>query len=322
MKKNRALVFGVVVSSIMLLSVVPHVQAATVYTPLSLGQQTALNFRQQSNLNHYFRFQNRTYHITNNEELLSLLQLMIQHLLDLKDGISNNQYSAIEIKTEPATAVDESRATLRGRVTDFTDSDYADVWFEYGDTLPRLYLKTGTQRIFDDEEDEIFELTVTALSPDTTYSFRVVGKDEDGIRDYGRTLTFRTNDIDSTSADEPTLKTNPALSITSRSATLSGRVDMQDYRNGEVFFVYGEDENLVDEIDEIYDRYTDIDESFDDLQKVLVATDFDTEDTFQRRVSDLDEDTRHYYKICVGYEDDDNEPVIKCGSTSSFSTDS
>ena len=86
--------------------------------------------------------------------------------------------------------------------------------------------------------------------------------------------------------------------------------------------VYGEDKDLVDNTEQEYDRYADIEESSDDLQKALMATDFDSEDTFERRVNDLDEDTRHYYRICVGFEDTDDHLVIKCGSNTSFSTDS
>ncbi len=128
-------------------------------------------------------------------------------------------------------------------------------------------------------------------------------------------------DEDQNKDDEPELTTRSVLNISDDSATLRGAVDMNDYRNGRVFFVYGEDESDVEDIAEDFTTYADIDESGDDLQKVLVDDDLDNSASYSRTVSGLDDNTDIYYSICVEYEDADDDDVIKCGEVRSFETE-
>lgn len=121
--------------------------------------------------------------------------------------------------------------------------------------------------------------------------------------------------------DEPEVETDRATSIGASDARLEGNVDMMDFEDGEVFFVYGTDEDQVEDVEDDYDSYRDIDEDGDDLQKVRVDSSFDGEDDFSYRVTGLDDDTDYYFQICVGFEDDDDDERIICGGVEDFTTD-
>lgn len=125
----------------------------------------------------------------------------------------------------------------------------------------------------------------------------------------------------SSNDDEPEVETLAARDIEDDRAELRGEVDMNDFNNGLVFFVYGEDEDQVDDIADDYDEYRDIDEDGDDLQKVTVDSDLDGDSTYYADLRSLDDDTEYYFQICVEYEDEDDDPVIECGGTEDFETD-
>lgn len=121
--------------------------------------------------------------------------------------------------------------------------------------------------------------------------------------------------------DEPEVETDRATAIENDEAELEGNVDMMDFEDGEVFFVYGTDEDQIEDVEDDYDTYSDIDEDGDDLQKVMADSSFDDEDDFNERVTGLEEDTDYYFQICVGFEDEDNDEVIVCGGVDEFTTD-
>lgn len=121
--------------------------------------------------------------------------------------------------------------------------------------------------------------------------------------------------------DEPDVTTDEAEDIEDTSAQLQGEVDMNDFNNGKVFFVYGEDEDLVEDIENEYDQYSDIDEEGDDLQVVLVDSDLDDDASYYFDIYGLDDDTDHYFQICVEYENEDDDDTISCGGVESFTTD-
>lgn len=121
--------------------------------------------------------------------------------------------------------------------------------------------------------------------------------------------------------EEPDVETDRARSITDDSARLEGSVDMNDFDDGEVFFVYGEDRNQIRDVEDDYDSYNDVDEDGNDLQKVRVDSSLDRDDDYSYTVRSLDDDTRYYFSLCVGYEDEDNDDVLACGSVEDFETD-
>lgn len=308
MKNNfwtTLIVFGVIISSgFILTGDVVHAQGASMYAP---GHQ----------YNFTFRFRNQNRYIYNQADLQQLLQDIIDYLRELQTQIQIN--SEVEVSTLNATDVDNDSATLNGEVTDFNDSDYATAWFEYGRSSNSLTTKTSTQRLSDTGDGE-FSRSVTGLREDTTYYFRAVARDDNGRNDYGSVRRFNTDEL--SNMEEPDVTTRSAVDITDDSAILRGTVDMNDFRNGRVFFVYGEDEDLVDEVESEFETYEDVDEQGDNLQKILLDRDLDKNDSYEERVDSLNNDTEHYFNICVAYENEDRDDVISCGSTLNFATES
>jgi len=283
-----------------------------------------------------YPFVRHNFYQTNNNAQFANLQAYIQQLMALLEQLqnlqeqqnnytpfpNNNGNSDVDVTTRSAQDIDDEEATLRGEV-DFNKEDEATVYFRYGKTKYALNNSTTHVVLDEDDDDESFSAGIRNLRDDTTYYYRAVAEDERGRRDYGSVLSFETDDDDrnSNDDDEPDVDTDDAEDIEEDSAELHGSVDMNDFRNGTVFFVYGEDESQVKDIDDDYTRYSRIDEDGDDLQKVLVDNDLDREEDYYYDINNLDDDTDIYFSICVEYEDEDDDDVIKCGKVEDFTTD-
>jgi hypothetical protein len=226
--------------------------------------------------------------------------------------------SEVEVTTEGTSDVDDDSARLRGEI-DFNSSDYAYVWFEWGEDDDDLDEETSRVRV-DDDDDEDFSARITRLDEDERYYYRAVAEDEDDDKDYGRVRNFRTDDHGGND-DEPDVRDLDADDITDDSVELSGEVDMNDFNNGVVFFVYGEDEDQVEDVEDDYDSYSDVDEDGDDLQKVRVDTDLDGEEDYRRDIGGLDDNTDYFYTLCVEFEDEDDDDTLICASVEDFETD-
>ena len=143
-----------------------------------------------------------------------------------------------------------------------------------------------------------------------------------GYNDYGYGIGQPRGDHDSSSDDdEPEVETDSADNIEHNEAELRGSVDMMDFEDGEVFFVYGTDEDAIEDVEDDFDSYDDVDEDDDDLQKVRVDSSLDGDDDYEETVTGLDADTEYFFQICVGYEDEDDDEVIVCGGVDDFTTD-
>jgi len=271
------------------------------------------------------------------QQIVQLQRLLLQ--LQRQGGLSvdsNSNYnsnvnsdSEVEVDTQSATDIRDDSARLRGVVTDFNRSDYADVWFEYGRSSNDMDMRTPIIRI-DEDEDEDFDFRIGGLRDDERYYFRAVAEDDDEERDYGSIEDFQTRDYDrnddydydyNRNEDEPDVSVQRAFDIDDNSARFEGEVDMNDFRNGEVFFVYGEDEDQIDDVADDYDSYRDVDEDGDDLQKYRVASNLDGDASYEMRVTGLDDNTDYFYTLCVGYEDEDGDDVLECSATREFETD-
>lgn len=215
-------------------------------------------------------------------------------------------------------------------------STQSKVWFEFGPSRSLLYstpklslgnsnnntrnftgyaydLNSGTyyyRAVLEDRRGDTYEGSVQSVTVGgTSYN----NYDDDW---YDNDDDWNDNDDE----DVPDVTTDDADDVTESRAELRGEVDMQDAEDGIVFFVYGEDEDQVeDAADE--DRYSDIDTDNEDLQKVKVASNFDDEDDFYAVVTGLEDDTDHYFRICVEYEDEDNDDRLECGDVESFETE-
>lgn len=254
-------------------------------------------------------------------DLLAMIRQLQALILLLEDRVdtSSNDESEVSVTTRAAIDIEDDSATLRGRV--YLDGEgEAEVYFEYGRSRTDLDKETDSEIIEEDDSSFTFSEEVTGLREDTFYYYRAVAEDEDGDEDYGSVYSFRT-DSDSDDNDLPDVDTRQAEDITDHEAEIHGRVDMNDFDNGDVFFVHGEDESQVEDVADEYDDYSDVDEDGDDLQKALVDNDLDDTGSYQHDIGNLDDDTRIYYALCVAFEDEDNDEVIECGDTESFWTD-
>src|SRR5690606_5339009 len=128
------------------------------------------------------------------------------------------------------------------------------------------------------------------------------------------------DDDDHDNDDIPDVNTEDAEDVDEDSAELHGEVDMNDFEDGRVFFVYGQDESDIEDVED-EDSYSDVDEQGDDLQKVQVYSNLDNSRSFWVSVFGLDDDTDYYFRICVEYEDEDGDDTLECGSVEEFTTD-
>jgi hypothetical protein len=221
----------------------------------------------------------------------------------------------IEVTTDDADIKSDDTVTLSGDV-ELDGAPYATVWFEYG-TDGDLDEDSSTERV---TRDQSFEIEVDDVDTDDSYYFRAVAVAPNGERAYGTIRSFGDNNHNNNNGDIPDVSTEDADNITDNSARISGEVDMNDFEDGLAFFVYGDDEDSVMDVED-EDTYSDIDEDGDALQKIQVATNVDDSRSFTTSFSGLDDDTEYFYRFCVEYEDDDNDDVLACGDVESFGTD-
>lgn len=290
---------GVAVFALMLMPV-GAAQAATYYTNYN-GQQ----YSQQELINYLY-------------ELIAQLQAQLGSGGGYGGGYSNYN---VEVETVGANYVTDDSASLYGEV-DLGRASTARVWFDYGlSTSFGEKTLTGTAR---SGRQYTFRADLDGLLDDRQYYYRAVAEDPAGRAVYGSTKNFTTDDDGrggSRYDEEPDVTTDDADDVTEDSAELNGEVDMNDFDDGIVFFVYGQDEDQVEDVEYDYDSYDDIDEDGDDLQKVEVEDNFDGSDDFREDVDNLERDEEYFFQMCVEYDDEDGDETIICGGVEEFETD-
>lgn len=204
----------------------------------------------------------------------------------------------------------------RDLVDDVEDEDEFRDIDEAGEDLQLVIV----DRDLDGEED--YRERVTGLEEDERYYYRICveyeDRDDDPAIVCGNTKWFT---ADGDFRDEaPDVETFSARNISDDEAELRGEVDMNDFRDGYVFFVYGEDEDDVEDVED-EDEYDDIDERGDDLQKFRVDSYLDGREEYEEFVFGLDSNTDHYFRLCVEYEDEDDDLTLECGNVEEFETD-
>jgi hypothetical protein len=266
--------------------------------------------------NFTFRLWNENRQIRTQADLDSLLRDLLEYLRELQASLKDGN-DEVEVVTRSADHITSDRALLRGEVIDFGDADRVRAWFEYGRTSAALVNRTKKEKLQSDD-DQLFDAEVRGLHDDTKYYFRAAALGAPGTIEYGSVMSFTTDDISRT--EEPFVTTKNATGVTDDSVVLCGTVDMNDFRNGEVFFVYGENEDYVTEVESEFDTYEAVNEHGKDLQKVLVDSDLDNALTYQLRVIDLLASTSLYFTLCVAYENGDTSLV--CGVVRNVATES
>ncbi len=153
-------------------------------------------------------------------------------VLDVTDSSKSLSFSLVgspDVDTDPASNVDSSSATLKGTLTDLSDSDTGEcqVWFQYGTSTS--YGST-TEKKWKDSTGS-FSRSISGLDPDTKYYYRAVAENSQK-KSTGDDRTFTTDPTD------PEVSTREAGSVGYDSATLNGYLSEPGAKTCEVWFVY------------------------------------------------------------------------------------
>lgn len=259
--------------------------------------------------------------------LIAQLQLQLNALL--VNGSSQSSYVSVE--TIAVDGDDNDSVELSGRINFRRDGD-ARVWFEYGSSMGLLSYSTPSYTIDNGRSGRSTDFSIIApdLSSAKTYYYRAVAEGEDGRFAEGMIKSFRydsnyqsnnsNNHNNNSNDDVPDATTDEVDNIDTDQAELNGQIDMNDYENGIAFFVYGEDEDMVDDVKD-ENRYNDIVTDGDNLRKILLTSNLDDDRSYSSTVYGLDDDTEHFFRICVEYDDEDDDETLVCGDVESFETD-
>jgi hypothetical protein len=260
--------------------------------------------------------------------LYSLVAQLQAQLLALQTaGQTNSVTSYLTIQTDGVSEASNDSVELDGRVVFVRDGD-ARVWFEYGVSTALNYSTESRDVNNGDKGDTIsFSAIVPDLNTNQIYYYRAVAEGDDGRYAEGSIKSFKytgdysnNNNNNSNNDDTPDATTDDVDDVDESSAELNGDVDMNDFEDGLAFFVYGEDESDVEDVaDE--DTYGAIDENGNDLQKVLLSSGLDDDRSFTADIFGLDDNTEYFYRICVEYEDEDNDETLSCGDVENFETE-
>jgi hypothetical protein len=137
------------------------------------------------------------------------------------------------VKTEPATSVTQTTATLNGSVNP-NGAPVEECVIEYGETIFYGQSTACSPAPGSGSTAVVVTAVVSSLKANTTYDFRVVAKNAGG-RTEGNNETFKTLSAPMV----PTVKTEPATSVTQTTATLNGLVNPNGSAVEECTIEYG-----------------------------------------------------------------------------------
>lgn len=249
-------------------------------------------------------------------------------------SVSDVRVPTIRVRQETAGAADEM-------VLDITvamqDTNTGDVYLIYGESQTRVENASARSYNRISEDDEQLQTTrvirtirgtqrlietIDDLEADTLIYY-VACVEYDGLRDgrvCTRTQSYRTHDEDYGAT--PLIEAGSVVAV-GTTARLSGRVSMQPFNSGKVFFVYGTDisriaalggETTMERLRQTQDRF----------QRVLVDADLDGSDTYVQSVQDLLPNTAYVARLCVEYTNQNENyrevAFVACGATRSLTT--
>lgn len=311
--KTRNVVVGLFAAIVICAVNVPSVHAATYYYPAVQTQNTA---QVQLLLNQIYSLMAQLQALQNNMKTTYTYTPPTTYIPTYVNYGTYGDYD-VDVTTEDVYFTGNGDATLEGRAY-LDGAPYASVWFEYG----RNGNLTDKSKKITVTSNKSFSIDIDRPSRNSNYYYRAVAEDPSGYRVYGSIESFKSGNSSCCDNDDdiPDVTTYDAEDVEEHSAELHGKVDMNDFDDGRAFFVYGEDEDDVEDVED-EDRYSNIDEDGDNLQKISVATNVDNTRTFWARVYGLDDNTDHYYRACVEYEDEDGDDTLECGDVENFETD-
>ncbi len=256
----------------------------------------------------------------------------------VEDTNRNTAYRAPSVSTQRAENIEASTATLTGSYN-INSAENAVAFFVYGESqtliasIPSDYDEYSDVREAGDNLQKVRiradatgsdrpERTIEDLERETTYYHRLcVSYDDDTATEIrcGGVLNFTTDDRD---RDRPVIRTASVL-VGGTSAAFTATIDMEDYRDGHAFLVYGTNESSIEQVPS-RNRFTSVTQNGDQIQRVSIDVDFDGRDTVTQNVTDLLPAAAYYYRFCVEYEaenDFGNETqFLSCSDTETFST--
>jgi hypothetical protein len=123
------------------------------------------------------------------------------------------------ITTEAATDVLSTTATLNGSV----DPEGAETTYEFEYGVSTLYgSKSEAGKVSSGFTPQKVNKSISGLSPETTYHYRIVAKSSHGIATPGADKTFKTS---ATPGKPPTVTTEAATDVLATNVTLNGSVN-------------------------------------------------------------------------------------------------
>ncbi len=237
-------------------------------------------------------------------------------------GPDNN---TLVVRTDSATSVSDSQATLNGDL--ISGGPAQEYWFmlsknrnpgcrDFGTGTERYNANTALGQIGSGANPS-FSSVATSLSSNTTYYYVACAQRNLNYAE-GVERSFYTGSGGGSGTGLPIAITNSARDVQEDSAELRGSVDMNSYNDGLVFFVWGEDEDRVEDVSD-EDQYSDVQTRGDDLEKYVVDYSHDGNKSFSYDIDNLREDERYYFRICVEYDRNGREE-LSCGSVRDFET--
>jgi hypothetical protein len=231
------------------------------------------------------------------------------------------------IYTAQATNLSDNTATINGDVLAGETTYVYFVWKEENSSLTC----SGDTETFPSDwsiprgpgDDFEYVFSGSQLTPDRTYYYKACARDENNQIISGDREEFTTDDNGGGGDDRPDANTDSPRDVDEDSAKLRGYIDMNDFNNGIVFFVYGQDEDEIRDTEDDHDSYDEArdDEDNDEFEVEFVRNNFDSSDDFDERITSLEEDERYYYQMCVEYEESNGDERLECGGVEDFYTD-
>jgi|GEM_PF-3493979 len=135
-----------------------------------------------------------------------------------------------EISTYPASEITSTTAVFSGVVFD-TGNKSTTAWFEYGTSPSSLNRTVGLSGVYQKPENRTVK--VRNLDPDTTYYYRLVAENSEGVtRGQRYELETLVNDVSSTVSSQPSNNTDAGNNPINNSNNQSGTNNTSSGTNG------------------------------------------------------------------------------------------
>jgi len=226
---------------------------------------------------------------------------------------------------------------LKGTVN-MRDTQDGEVYVVYGESQSAVGAVLGDEyRDIDEDGDNLQRTRVASdIRGQRAMTETLIGLDDstrhyyawcveyDGLRDgvvCSRMYSFTTHDEDY--GLTPDINMSQPV-VQGSKVQLSGQVDMDEFRNGRVFFVYGTASNVIAAVPG-RTSFATVRQSGYQLQKQLVDVDLDRDDDYSLRLTNLQSNTLYFARLCVEYQNEDQNfrqsAFVACSVIEEFVTE-